>query len=91
MSSSRWRLRLIFSFLSIYELPGTFARLLAYNSADEAKTWAEYLTIVISASLILLEIYESTAKIVLLLLNIAVVAYLVVVVAGESTLNNGAA
>ena len=49
------------------------------------------MTIVISASLILLEIYESTAKIVLLLLNIAVVAYLVVVVAGESTLNNGAA
>jgi len=46
---------------------------------------------VISTSLVLLEIYESTAKIVLLLLNIAVVAYLVVVVAGESALNNGAA
>lgn len=44
--------------------------------------WAEYFTIVITASLIPLEVYEivkqvSPAKIILLLINIAVVVYLV--------------
>jgi uncharacterized membrane protein (DUF2068 family) len=46
------------------------------------KRWAEYLTIVSTASLLPLEIYEitkrvTTVKIVLLLINIAVVVYLV--------------
>ena len=46
------------------------------------KRWAEYLTIVSTASLLPLEIYEllkrpSIAKLVLLILNLAVVAYLV--------------
>jgi uncharacterized membrane protein (DUF2068 family) len=46
------------------------------------KRWAEYLTIVITASLIPPEVYEivkqvSTAKIIVLLVNIAVVVYLV--------------
>jgi len=47
------------------------------------KRWAEYLTIVATASLLPLEVYEiakraSVARILLLLVNIAVVAYLVV-------------
>ena len=47
------------------------------------KRWAEYLTIVSTASLLPLEIFELTkrvtaGKIVLLLINIAVVAYLVI-------------
>ncbi|HWZ56574.1 MAG TPA: DUF2127 domain-containing protein [Verrucomicrobiae bacterium] len=47
------------------------------------KRWAEYLTIVSTASLLPLEIYEitklvTTVRIVLLLINIAVVAYLVI-------------
>jgi uncharacterized membrane protein (DUF2068 family) len=46
------------------------------------KRWAEYLTILTTASLLPLEIYEiakrfSTARIVILLVNIAVVVYLV--------------
>jgi uncharacterized membrane protein (DUF2068 family) len=47
------------------------------------KRWAEYLTIVSTASLLPLEIYEiarrvTTARIVLLLINITVVVYLVI-------------
>jgi uncharacterized membrane protein (DUF2068 family) len=47
------------------------------------KRWAEYLTIVSTASLLPLEIYEitkrvTTERIVLLLINIAVVVYLVI-------------
>jgi uncharacterized membrane protein (DUF2068 family) len=47
------------------------------------KRWAEYLTIVSTASLLPLEIYEiarrvTTGRIVLLLINIAVVVYLVI-------------
>jgi len=47
------------------------------------KRWAEYLTIVSTASLLPLEIYElakrlTAGRIVLLLINIAVVAYLVI-------------
>jgi len=47
------------------------------------KRWAEYLTIVSTASLLPLEIYEitklvTTVRIVLLLINIVVVAYLVI-------------
>jgi uncharacterized membrane protein (DUF2068 family) len=47
------------------------------------KRWAEYLTIISTASLLPLEIYEivkdvSAAKIVVLLANIAVVVYLVI-------------
>jgi uncharacterized membrane protein (DUF2068 family) len=46
------------------------------------KRWAEYLTILTTASLLPLEVYEmakrfSAAKVVILLLNIAVVVYLV--------------
>jgi uncharacterized membrane protein (DUF2068 family) len=46
------------------------------------KRWAEYLTIVSTASLLPLEVYEiakhvSAAKIVVLLANIAIVVYLV--------------
>jgi uncharacterized membrane protein (DUF2068 family) len=49
------------------------------------KRWAEYLTIVVTASLIPLEIYElvqhlSPLKIVALVTNVAVVIYLVVIV-----------
>jgi uncharacterized membrane protein (DUF2068 family) len=48
-----------------------------------AKRWAEYLTIVTTASLMPLEVYEiyvhlSWARVVVLVVNIAVVAYLVV-------------
>ena len=48
-----------------------------------AKRWAEYLTIVTTASLMPLEVYEiyvhlSWARVVVLLVNIVVVAYLVV-------------
>jgi uncharacterized membrane protein (DUF2068 family) len=47
------------------------------------RRWAEYLTIITTASLLPLEIYEiakrvSAAKIVVLLINIAVVVYLVI-------------
>jgi uncharacterized membrane protein (DUF2068 family) len=47
------------------------------------KRWAEYLTIVSTASLLPLEIYEiarrvTTGRIVLLLINIAVVVYLII-------------
>lgn len=47
------------------------------------RRWAEYMTIVTTASLLPLEIYEivkrvSTGRIVLLLINIAVVVYLVI-------------
>jgi uncharacterized membrane protein (DUF2068 family) len=47
------------------------------------KRWAEYLTIVSTAALLPLEIYEitklvTTVRIVLLLINVAVVAYLVI-------------
>jgi uncharacterized membrane protein (DUF2068 family) len=47
------------------------------------KRWAEYLTIVSTASLLPLEIYElakrlTAGRIVLLLINLAVVAYLVI-------------
>jgi len=48
-----------------------------------AKRWAEYLTIVTTASLMPLELYEiyihaSWPRVVVLLVNIAVVAYLIV-------------
>jgi uncharacterized membrane protein (DUF2068 family) len=47
------------------------------------KRWAEYLTIVSTASLLPLEVYEiakrpDAARIVVLLANIAIVAYLVI-------------
>jgi uncharacterized membrane protein (DUF2068 family) len=47
------------------------------------KTWAEYLTVVITSSFIPLEIYElvhhhSVAKVIVLVANVAIVAYLVV-------------
>jgi uncharacterized membrane protein (DUF2068 family) len=47
------------------------------------KRWAEYLTIISTASLLPLEVYEiekhvSAARIVVLLANIAIVAYLVI-------------
>lgn len=48
-----------------------------------AKRWAEYFTIIVTSSLVPLEIYELTkrvswAKLVVLILNILVVAYLVI-------------
>jgi uncharacterized membrane protein (DUF2068 family) len=52
------------------------------------KRWAEYLTIVATASFLPLEVYEivkrdSPAKVIVLLLNLAVVAYLVIVLRRE--------
>jgi uncharacterized membrane protein (DUF2068 family) len=56
--------------------------------------WAEYVTIVTTASLLPLEVYEiarraSAPRILLLLVNIAVVVYLLMDVRGNATTENG--